>query len=423
MKPSKKIIFCFIAFLFVCGLVEVFSLAALCFMGIDKNDSKLISVCQDPEADLPIILPPWMTKNVGRFIIHPYLGFIYNPEELDITKFGFLDTKNPIQKKSRDKIIIGIFGGSSAEILAQYGSDVLKDDLNSYEPLGNKEIIVLNFAIGSYKQPQQLMVLNYLLSLGGEFDYVINLDGFNELVLPVLRNIPNNVNPFFPRRWDLKVVDTAILGPQIIVLADIFKLKRKKIQQSSIAHCGFLRFFATARLISYCLDKNIDLKITDKRMQLFDLQNRQAKDVRSVLGHGPDFDYTDKENLYEKLAGMWARASKQMHDLCEANNIKYLHFIQPCQYVPDSKQMNEEELKIAFDPKAEQRQIVIDGYPILRQQAEILRKHGVSVYDLSMGFKDYKQPLYIDTFCHFGQEGSKLLAHSIAKYIVQRYEE
>ena len=30
-----------------------------------------------------------------------------------------------------------------------------------------------------YKQPQQLMAYNYLLSLGAEFDAVINIDGYN----------------------------------------------------------------------------------------------------------------------------------------------------------------------------------------------------------------------------------------------------
>ncbi|MBU1086097.1 MAG: hypothetical protein KKD05_01105 [Candidatus Omnitrophica bacterium] len=420
MLIPKKVIFCLIAGVLVCGLIEIFCLAALYLAGCDNSTQA--AACQNPKADLNVILPPWMTNNVGQFIIHPYLGFVYNPDNLDITRFGFLDTKNPIQKKTDGKIIIGIFGGSSAEILGQFGAETLKNDLLKDPEFEHKEIIVLNLAIGGYKQPQQVMVLNYLLALGGEFDFVINLDGFNELVLPVLRNLPNQVNPFFPRRWDLKVVDSAILYPQIVILADILKLEQKKLRQANLVHCGILRFSSTARLLSYCLDRSLNLRITVKRTQLFDLQNKQIQDTRSVVGHGPEFNYDNQQDLYEQLTALWARSSKQMDDLCAANKIEYFHFIQPCQYVPDSKIMDAEELKAAFDPDARHRQTVINGYPVLRQQAEGLKQQGIAVYDLSMVFENYSQPLYIDTFCHFGQEGSQIIAQAIAKTIIAKHE-
>jgi hypothetical protein len=59
-------------------------------------------------------------------------------------------------------------------------------------------------AIGGYKQPQQLMALNYFTALGGEFDVLVNVDGFNEVALPPLENIPQT-NPFCPRQWHLRM--------------------------------------------------------------------------------------------------------------------------------------------------------------------------------------------------------------------------
>jgi len=406
----------------VFGFVEIFSLVALYFGRLESPDSLLRNLCHNSPADSEIILPPWMAKNVGRTIIHPYQGFVYNPENLEITNFGFLDAKTPIQKKSEDKIIIGILGGSSAEIFGQFGSETLKNDLLKDAAFKGKEIIVLNLAIGSYKQPQQVMVLNYLLALGGEFDFLINLDGFNELVLPVVSNIPSKVNPFFPLRWDLKVIDTAILEPQIVVLADIFRLQQKKLKQANLAYCGILRFSLTFRLISYCLDRGLNLKIIAKRMELINLQNQQAQHVPSIVGHGPEFNYDNQSDLYEKLAALWARSSKQMSDLCQANRIQYFHFIQPCQYVPDSKSMEATELKAAFDQNALHRQVVIDGYPVLRKQAEWLNQQGIAVYDLSMVFKGHAEQLYIDTFCHFGAEGSKIIAAEIVQIIVTKHK-
>src|SRR4030095_13628597 len=39
-----------------------------------------------------------------------------------------------------------------------------------------------------YKQPQQLLVLSYFLSIGQTFDLVLNIDGFNEVALGSLNN-------------------------------------------------------------------------------------------------------------------------------------------------------------------------------------------------------------------------------------------
>ena len=54
-------------------------------------------------------------------VIHPYLGYVMNPEvnsprllselRLPISDFGFIDDTLPIQKKRDDTVIIGVFGG------------------------------------------------------------------------------------------------------------------------------------------------------------------------------------------------------------------------------------------------------------------------------------------------------------------------
>lgn len=41
--------------------------------------------------------------------------------------------------------------------------------------------MVLNFAAGSGKLPQQLFYLNYFLGLGLKLDLVINIDSFNDI--------------------------------------------------------------------------------------------------------------------------------------------------------------------------------------------------------------------------------------------------
>src|SRR6185436_13391576 len=51
-----------------------------------------------------------------------------------------------------------------------------------------KEIVPLCFSHEGYKQPQQLLVLAYFLSIGQPLDLVVNIDGFNEVALSSLND-------------------------------------------------------------------------------------------------------------------------------------------------------------------------------------------------------------------------------------------
>ena len=56
------------------------------------------------------------------------------------------------------------------------------DAIRAIPRFAGKQIWVVSFALGGYKQPQQLMVLAYYLSLGQPLDVVVNVDGFNEIL-------------------------------------------------------------------------------------------------------------------------------------------------------------------------------------------------------------------------------------------------
>ncbi len=150
-------------------------------------------------------------------VVHPYLGFTLDPDRqgprIDadkrhpISAWGFLDSRSPIRKRRADNLIVGIFGGSVAYWLSDRGIDPLLQELRAIPRFAGRQISVVRLALGSYKQPQQLMTLSYLLSMGAEFDLIINLDGFNEVVLPSVSNIPNGTFPFYPRDWHQRVED------------------------------------------------------------------------------------------------------------------------------------------------------------------------------------------------------------------------
>lgn len=136
-----------------------------------------------------------------RMQLHPYFAFNYVPATLPsqdglyYNNHGFLQGAEyvnnnpdccefPSERRSPDEFIIGVLGGSVAAgfaVSAQL-SPLFVDELKKSPVLAGRRIRVLNFASGAYKQPQQLLVLSYYLSLGQPFDAIVNIDGFNELL-------------------------------------------------------------------------------------------------------------------------------------------------------------------------------------------------------------------------------------------------
>ena len=73
----------------------------------------------------------------------------------------------------------------------QVGVERLLADLQQHEFFKARTLVPLCMAHEGYKQPQQLQVLAYFLSIGQPFDLVINIDGFNEVALSPLNNQQN----------------------------------------------------------------------------------------------------------------------------------------------------------------------------------------------------------------------------------------
>lgn len=416
-------------------------------------------------------------------VIHPYFGFVPDPNrngKTPISDFGFVSGKdtNPIMKRSRDKTIIGVFGGSFAEGTYRSANALLKECLEST----NKEIIILNFSTGGYKQPQQLLILTYLLGLGAEFDVIINIDGFNEVALPPAENIPNKVYPFYPRKWHVRTSNTINLvtikqlgyiellkekkmdwarlfnsyklyrSPTLCLLweyrdqalnRDIYTMRQvieqnKKINNSNFEltkqSMVFLRqegvpkkivsalkplkyqTFGRANELLEAIEQRIGKKQTGRyQNQIFN--SAQSEDSPYYVTHGPQYSYETDDQLYFDLVSVWQQCSLQMKALCDANNIQYYHFLQPNQYMEGSKPMTEKEIKIALRDDHPYKPAVIKGYPLLIEAGEQLLNKGIIFTDLTMLFLHNSDILYIDDCCHLNRKGYEIIAHRICEVI------
>ncbi len=418
-----------------------------------------------------------MSTHPAAEVIHPYVGVVLDPERdplAQVSPLGFQsgDSSDEIWRESDtlivDTLIVGLFGGSFASGVHQQSERIGSERIARELGVADQEVVVVNFSKGGYKQPQQLMILTYLLSLGARFDIVINVDGFNEVTLPPVENVPQGLNPFYPRKWNLRAGET--LDPETVRNVghmEYLKGERRR-WASQLLEYGLHRsallslvwrvvdqrrsstILAAREVIDRSAAGRTEFKLVKKSLaclrrsgvseellgSLRSLQGKPfsqreelqqalakvlgpdraaehqkalarcvAKSSTSFTALGPDHPVANDDELYRDLVGMWERSSVAMKALCDAHGIRYYHFLQPNQYVEGSKPMGAEERRIAINEAQTMRPSAIAGYPPLRAAGQRLIDRGVAFTDLTMIFEDDTRVLYADDCCHLNWAG------------------
>lgn len=346
--------------------------------------------------------------------LHPYLGYAADTTDARINRFGLLGP-NPLDPKPPDTVVVGIFGGSVALAFAD-ASEWLIAALHEYPEFADTRFHVLSLSLDGYKQPQQLMLLSYLLSLGVDLDIVINLDGYNEIALPLVENLPAGIYPFYPRSWTLfsrKGFDRD--------LALEFASIQRTIESRESWRRAMSRLPFRRSAFGLALWERIDGRL-EAEQQEADARLRQKLNDggRDLQTSGPFSPFKSARDLFRRSAEVWAASSKQMAALCGANEIQYFHFLQPNQYNEGTKTFTDAEVRIALEktqPGIESDRAVRGGYPLLRRQGALLKREGVPFFDLGMVFRDTPESVYIDPCCHVNDLGNRIMANEIAATI------
>lgn len=349
----------------------------------------------------------------SNVIIHPYYGFIVDPESPGMNRFGFFE-KEPFTTRSPDRFVVLILGGSFADQVFYLGKETMAERLRTYPAFRDKEIDVVSVALGGYKQPQQMIILSDLLIHGGQYDAVVNIDGFNEIDAS-LDNYEDGLNPFYPNNWKLHArqgIDTASLAQ--VGRIENLREKRRDLRQI-FAHVP-LRSLTFTLTLWDVLDHRY---LSSMRQEMSELDARLSSGTLPPRVRGPAVDYPDAESVYREIALVWARASLQMERLCELYGIDYFHFLQPNQYVPETKTFTDEEVRVAVHADYVGGDHVRAGYPLLRERSDELRDRGVTFIDLTDVFKDEKRTIYSDFCCHVNELGAEILATKIADTIAE----
>jgi hypothetical protein len=359
---------------------------------------------------------------LSREILHPFLGYVLNPaadpptwkacgrERPPINSFGLIDERDDLPRRSDDHLVIAVFGGSVARYLAFDYRCAIIAALESSGVFAGKTIDIRCFAIGGFKQPQQLCEMVYFQSLGAQFDVVINLDGFNEVALHPAENAFKGTCHTFPRAWASRTA-TRVDPALVFLFGQLAFIQERRAWIWKTLERFPWNIFPPAYLVLGWIEQR--------------WRSRKQRVIKSIRQFKPPVEGNlntaiRREKVdYQQLVDLWAQSSTLMHELCQASGAQYLQFLQPNQYVPNSKPLSEEEKARAFDPDHPYRPGVLAGYPLLRETGKALREKGVAFNDLTLLFSECSESVYRDRCCHFNRRGNEIIAGAIAAEIVR----
>ncbi|MBL8756550.1 MAG: hypothetical protein JNK15_24865 [Planctomycetes bacterium] len=339
---------------------------------------------------------------------HPFLGFVVDADKpigVPVSRWGFVDVGEPIRRRTADRFVVALVGGSVALQLAHHAEPELVAALRRSPALAGRTVEIVRLALGGYKQPQQLLAIEWLSSLGAEFDCVVNLDGYNEIAL-VDENVGHGVPEWYPRSWG-RLQDRQPSTDQLLRLGELAVLRRDRIERATAAEA---LWWSPLRQILWAWRDGKDVA----RIAALRAAIERAAVAPSFAVTGPGSGGRSLDAARAEMVALWARASRQLHEVCRTRGMLYCHFLQPNQYVPGAKPIGPAEARVALLPDDARGQAVAAWYPRLQAEGRALAAVGVPFVDLTWIFLDHAEPLYVDTCCHLGPDGNRLLAEHVA---------
>ena len=275
------------------------------------------------------------------------------------------------------------------------------------------EPIVTSFPVDGFEQPQQLGSIGFFLALGAEFDIVINIDGFNDIVLPIVDNYQRGVYPFYPRSWN-SFVNRRPSQSTILAAGEIAFLKREQRERIARARSSVFARSAVMGLIHHRELRGAAARIASIQRYLL-----EEKTDLPFEAQGPYEAYDDIALVYAEAAEVWATSSILMQHLLEGAGAVYFHVLQPNQYVVGSKLLTDSEKEIAHDMSPPYAEVATRGYPYLFEASRRIVEAGVRFFDATQLFRDVAGDVYPDPCCHVIRFGKELVARSIAGWVVE----
>jgi hypothetical protein len=316
---------------------------------------------------------------------HPYIG--YGRPDLILEMERFRNERDP------DEYVIAILGGSVAEHFGNYIGAQYFEPLRKLIPeIGDRRIRVVNLALGGYKQPQQFILTSYLLE---DLDMVINIDGFNEIVL-------RDLYPLYPTDFPattLKFYERSGSGKIYLILAQCATFTYKVLNRLPsrfplLAESG--AYFMMWRGVEPVLSQAI--------------RGLESRYLAALGVSTSKHDQNPAASRGRKLK-IWKKYTRLQEAVMRLSGVSAYFFLQPNQYLKDAKPLLKEERSIAINPdriesgNAEMK--------LLQSAAQDMRAEGLPVYDLTGIFRGTAKTVYEDACCHLNELGNRIMAEEI----------
>lgn len=332
---------------------------------------------------------------------HPYLGFVYE-QHLTADRHGFLGD-DILRSRGSSVFNVVITGGSvAANFYSDVGPDLAKA-LQAFPRVDGKETRVFTFAVGGWHQPQQMLAVAYFLSIGAQIDMVVNIDGFNEVAIPV-GQLPQ-VSPYYPRGWQALTsgMDDSARRADLGRLA-LYDASRQRL--AAALHVKPLRYWIAGTLVWQLTDGVLQRRATAVSARL-----------EKIDGLAPfQSGYLPRWNTDAAIAAsaeMWVESSKVMHAMLRNRGAAYVHVLQPSQYVPGSKTLTAGEERDAYRPETKSAIWARQGYEIMQRRAPELTNSGIEYLDATGIYAGTSDAIYVDFCCHVNRAGNVILMNAI----------
>jgi hypothetical protein len=336
---------------------------------------------------------------------HPFFGFVNNQqgETLNERKGQVgADYENELRysialgrdPRPADEYTIGIFGASVAVSFAEHvmRNDDFANALRARIPaLRDRKIVLRNMAIGASRQPAQLAIATQYMDL---LDMTINLDGYSEQAIEMYPEYPIE----FPMFGDVFFGKS---GPS------------RYLELSSAEYlCGAITAPGEWPLLRHSNAYYLFWYVSSAFLKRT-FQPRAAESGALV----EKFPFTTDE-VRRLYADYYERYTRYQYQLLSANGVHAYFFLQPNQYVPDSKPFSEEEKRTALNYGHSEE--ITARYGMAKQAIAELAAAGIPAFDLTGVFADTAETIYADACCHVNAHGNDLIANAIAEAIARQ---
>ncbi len=357
----------------------------------------------DPQADPRAGAPG--ERRPAETALNPWAGFYRRGDrrrlqgELDRLASGQADA-------AFDVYVIG--GCAATQLGGAPGAAVLADELAACGAAAGREVRLVAFGGVDWKQPQHVLWLEWLLSLGLQPDAVVLLDGPGELALEAL-NAARGLHPTYPAapRWS-KLTARLANDPELLDPVLEFR-RRQRLLGRGVERARASRWMASAflrnRALAGLAERERDLERAGSALEAAFAERADASLLR-----GPR---ADVGGTPADAVGRWIDGSRQMRALCDAFGARFAHVLQPALHDVDARPPLDEELAEA-SPAGGPRARSGRAYPLLRAGLRVLAAEGTTVVDASDAFRDAEGAMFAGD-CRCTEAGARELARQVGE--------